>query len=152
MCGEDKIEGGRMIEEGMAVAQLLEAAGADAVHVSAGIAPSVQFTFSSSEMEECLLVDDAAHVKSCVHIPVIAVNRIMDIDQAAAVIDEGKADMVAMGRAFLADPDLIHKALGENDEPTRRCLGCRKGCQFNVSAAGCPQNPRLGHEYEAATL
>ena len=147
MSGEDKIEGGSTIDESAKVAQLFEAAGANAIHVSAGIAPSKQYSFATMDLPECLLVEDAACVKAGVNIPVIAVNRIMDMDQAASVIDENKADMVAMGRAFLADPQLIYKALGENDIPVTRCLGCKPSCHMNNDRT-CIQNPMIGRESE----
>ena len=152
MNGEDKLEGGRAIDEGAKVARLFESAGADAVHISAGLGPSAQYTEGTMDLDECLLVDDAAYVKANVGIPVIAVNRIMDLEQASVIIDEDKADMVAMGRAFLVDPLLIKKALGEIEAPNVRCLGCKDHCGTRKGGAlSCVLNPIIGHEFESVS-
>ena len=149
MMADDKMPGGLRLEEAIQMAKLFEEAGADALHVSAGIFASEEYFSASMDFEDCLLAEDAAQIKANVHIPIIAVDRIVDIGEADELIADGKADMAAMGRALLADPELVNKYAGLNDMPVRRCLGCNMGCRFAgiyADGARCTQNPLLGRE------
>jgi len=89
-------------------------------------------------------------VKKHVSIPVITVGRIKDPIMADNIIMEGKADLVAMGRAQLADPDMVEKARkGETAEIRlclAECLGCIEGI-LRHGEASCAVNPRVGREY-----
>ena len=149
MNGEDKIAEGIEKEEAAKIAKLLEEAGADAIHISGGLPPKEYYASASMDFDDCLFADAAAHVRKSVNIPVISVGRIVDVSQAQEIIDSGKADMVAMGRAMLADPELVNKAEGTNDLPTRRCIGCNQGCRDmkRYMDIQCMQNPVLGREY-----
>ncbi len=101
--------GGLAIEEAKTVAMILEDAGIDAIHCSQGIYVSTHAIIPSSIVPRAAYVDNAAAIKSVVDIPVIAVGRINDPGIAESVIVSGKADLVAMGRASLADPMLPKK-------------------------------------------
>jgi 2,4-dienoyl-CoA reductase-like NADH-dependent reductase (Old Yellow Enzyme family) len=140
------LEGGRTIEETVKIAPLLEEAGADALHILCGMPASEQYTSAPMDVADMFNVENAAKVKAAVSIPVIAVNRIVDVAQAEKVLEEGKADLVSMARAQLADPELINKYAGRNDMPVRRCVGCNQGCR-NYKTVRCMQNPVLGSEY-----
>ena len=152
--GEDKLEDGLMIEETVKIAELLEEAGADAIHVSGGLPPKEYFASASMDFEDCLFADDAAKVKKNISIPVIAVGRIVDVEQAREIVESGKADMVAMGRALLADSELINKAAGRNSFPVRRCIGCNQGCRDakRYLSIQCMQNPSVGKENDLMLL
>lgn len=93
----------------------------------------------------------AAAVKACVDVPVIAVGRINDPHDAAEVLSLGHADMVAMTRQQIADPETVNKiAEGRLDE-IRRCIGCNQGCidrLFAVTHSSCVHNPAAGYELE----
>lgn len=144
--GSDMLQGGRTIEETVKIAPLLEEAGADALHILCGMPASEQYTSAPMDVEDMFNVENAAKVKAAVSIPVIAVNRIVDVAQAEKVIAEGKADLVSMARAQLADTEVINKFAGKNDMPVRRCVGCNQGCR-NYKTVRCMQNPLLGSEY-----
>jgi 2,4-dienoyl-CoA reductase-like NADH-dependent reductase (Old Yellow Enzyme family) len=150
MAADDKFDGGRTVDDGIQFAQLIEAAGADAIHVFTGFAERTSPAALLEEAQECSLVDAAARIKAHVHVPVIAVKRIVTIEQAAKIIDEDKADMVAMGRAFLADPQLINKAMGDNTTAPCRCLGCKQGCLDQNRSLRCVINPMVGQEWKSA--
>ncbi len=148
ISGDEHVKGGRTIEETVQVAKLLVEAGADAIHVSCGMPESESYISAPMDIPDCFNADDAAVVKKAVGVPVVAVNRIVDLAEAEKILQEGKADMVAMARAHLADPELINKAQGKNDLPVRRCVGCNQGCRdaINYRKICCMQNPRLGRE------
>jgi NADPH-dependent 2,4-dienoyl-CoA reductase/sulfur reductase-like enzyme len=100
--------------------------------------------------EQGCFVHLAEQVKETVNIPVIAVGRIKDPAQADQIIRDGKADMVSMGRAQLADPDLANKAEAGRLADIRPCLGCCMGCIhqcFLLAAATCVMNPAVNREY-----
>ena len=70
----------------------------------------------------------AGDIKKAVNVPVSAVGRIVDAEMAARVIESGMADMVAMGRPLLADPDWGTKIAAGKACDIRRCISCNKGC------------------------
>ena len=129
ISGTELVEGGRTAEETGRIARILEEAGADAIHVSVGMPESGGYISAPMDVEDCFNVDNAAVIRRYVNIPVIAVGRIVDIRQAVDVVESGKADMVSMARAQLADPELVNKYLGVNREPVYRCIGCNQGCK-----------------------
>jgi 2,4-dienoyl-CoA reductase-like NADH-dependent reductase (Old Yellow Enzyme family)/thioredoxin reductase len=148
--GEDYVSGGWTLGEAVRLGPLLEAAGADWLHVSAGVYGSQPVTIPSMYEPFGCFVHLAEAVKRAVTIPVIAVGRIKDPVMADRLIDEGRADMVSMGRAHLVDPELASKAAGGQLHLLRPCIGCCRGCIENVLAlneATCVMNPELGREY-----
>lgn len=95
------------------------------------------------------LVALAEKVKRNVKIPVIATGGISDPDHAEQILREGKADMVALGRALLADPDWPRKAArGEKIRPCIRCNICHIRDVFQRKEIRCTVNPTLGRERE----
>jgi len=82
---------------------------------------------------------------------VIAVGHIHDPLLAEDILARGKADLVAMGRALLADPHLPRKALEGKEEEIRPCIGCNEGCYKHILQQldiQCSVNPTLGRESE----
>ncbi len=97
----------------------------------------------------------AEELKKVVAIPVITVGRITDPLQAETILASGKADLVAMGRASLADPHLPNKAAAGKFDEIRPCIGCLQGCIGMISQnqpATCLVNPTLGKEGEMRIL
>ena len=91
----------------------------------------------------------AGDIKKAVHVPVSAVGRIVDADMAARVIESGMADMVAMGRPLLADPDWGTKIAAGKACDIRRCISCNKGCTDaiqNRQFLSCVLNAENGYE------
>ena len=148
ISSDELVEGGRRVDETAEIARLLEEAGADAIHVSCGMPESEYAISAPMDVEDLFNVDSAARVKAAVLVPVIAVDRITTMEQADAVVQSGKADLVAMARANLADPELVAKYEGRVPGPVRRCVGCNQGCRDAVAykKIRCMQNPRLGFE------
>lgn len=123
----------------------------DLVHVSAGIDTRLDLTLQAHpsifQPHGCN-VDLAAAMKAAVDIPVVTVGAISSPQMAEQILTEGKADVVAMGRALIADPDLPRKAReGRDDEiaPCTRCLHCR-GHMDTHKHFSCAVNPRTARE------
>jgi 2,4-dienoyl-CoA reductase-like NADH-dependent reductase (Old Yellow Enzyme family)/thioredoxin reductase len=144
-------EGGFTGEEAQKVAQMAQEAGADAVHVSAfayGISPRATPPMAQPPGN---LVRFAETVKRAVTIPVIAVGRI-DPPTGEAVLKENRADLVAIGRALIVDPELPQKAATGRLEQVRPCIACQT-CFDCIEAwrepLRCAVNPAAGRERES---
>ena len=91
----------------------------------------------------------AGDIKKAVNVPVSAVGRIVDAEMAAHVIESGMADMVAVGRPLLADPDWGTKIAAGKACDIRRCISCNKGCTDaiqNRQFLSCVLNAENGYE------
>lgn len=152
MSVQEYVEGGLALEEAKAFAQMLEEAGVDMIHCSQGIYGSIAAVVPPFGVTRGAFVENAAAIKSVVNIPVSAVGRINDPDLAEAILASGKADLVTMARASLADPELPNKVLEERYDDISRCIGCLQGCLANSNAGTgkvrCLVNPMTGMEDE----
>jgi 2,4-dienoyl-CoA reductase-like NADH-dependent reductase (Old Yellow Enzyme family)/thioredoxin reductase len=139
--------------QAVAAAKIVEAAGVDAVHVSIGTYGDMWDMIPPIQHTPGFNIPNAAAVKAAVNIPVIAVGRINFPALADAILAEGKADFVSIGRGQLADPEFVKKAREGRAEDIVKCIGCNQGCigRYGVSPHGphltCLQNPRCGHEF-----
>ena len=126
----------------LAAALIAQEAGVDGITVSAGTvggkkiedlsqAHKVLRTMPMMTEQGCL-VPIAERIKSGLKVPVIAVGRINRPALAEEVLAQGKADLVAMGRALLADPQLPIKAFEGREDEIRPCIGCNEGCYKRI--------------------
>ncbi|MGB1217559.1 MAG: 2,4-dienoyl-CoA reductase FMN-binding domain-containing protein, partial [Saprospiraceae bacterium] len=86
-----------------------------------------------------------------VNIPLVTTNRINMPDVAENIISDGHADMVSMARPFLADPELVQKAMENRVAEINTCIGCNQACldhTFELKICSCLVNPRACHETE----
>ncbi|MFW5680458.1 MAG: NAD(P)-binding protein [Pseudomonadota bacterium] len=147
--GDDFVPGGMTAEEAVEVAVMAEAAGADAIHVTAGhyrSEPSPRIMIPPMHEGEGPFVRFARAVKARVTVPVIAVGRLGDPVRARAVLEEAAADFVALGRPLLADHEWVAKVRA--GRTVRRCLGCNS-CVDGMRAGDrlhCIVNPVTGRE------
>ena len=123
----------------------------DTVHISAGLdinhEGNVHLVTTNFE-EHMPNVKWASEVKKIVDIPVSVVGAVLSPKEADDLISSGKVDMVAFGRAFLADPYWPEKAMNGNDDdivPCIRCLQCYH-IASNRRNVGCSVNPRFANE------
>jgi 2,4-dienoyl-CoA reductase (NADPH2) len=155
ITGNEFLPGGNGLEEAKLIARDLEKMGVDAldvsqgghespVPVSLGLAPKGAFVYI------------AQAIKKEVSIPIITA-CIDDLSLAEEILEEGKADFVGFGRAFLADPDFPLKAQEGREEEIRKCCRCHQGCYdraFGVilgipsQPVTCMVNPSVGKEKE----
>ncbi|MCX7982273.1 MAG: FAD-dependent oxidoreductase [Syntrophales bacterium] len=150
ISGDEKVVGGRTIEETKVIAMELERHGVDLLHISVGTYESSWAIIPPMGTEVAWIVNYAAEIKKVVNIPVITVGRINDPILAESVLRSGKADLIAMGRASLADPELPIKYARGHYEDIRPCIGCQQGCLevlFRNEPIRCLVNPTLGFEY-----
>jgi 2,4-dienoyl-CoA reductase-like NADH-dependent reductase (Old Yellow Enzyme family)/thioredoxin reductase len=147
LSGDEYVDGGLRIEESKEIAKILEKEGADALHVSACNAASGYLNHPSYYVEEGVFLHLAQAIKSVVSIPVIAVGRIRNPVMADQIIKEEKADLVSMGRALIADPDLPRKAKAGRFEEITPCISCNRCIQtLRKGAVRCAVNPEAGNE------
>ncbi|MCG8633673.1 MAG: FAD-dependent oxidoreductase [Desulfobacterales bacterium] len=149
--GNDYIENGWELDDTVRLAPMLEKAGAVYLHISGGVYGSTELTIPSMYTPQGCFIHLAEAVKEVVDIPVVTVGRIKDPVQADDIIKEGRADMVALGRSFLADPEYPNKAKAGQLSNIRPCVGCCLGCIHAVLAkepGSCVVNPDVGREYK----
>jgi 2,4-dienoyl-CoA reductase-like NADH-dependent reductase (Old Yellow Enzyme family) len=107
--GVAESEGGLTLQEGIRAAQLLEECGADAVHVSHG--GSIPADLVAQGAPRSPLLEMARRVKRAVSVPVIGVGGVRSPKEANELVASGVVDLVAVGRAQLADPGWAVKSL-----------------------------------------
>jgi 2,4-dienoyl-CoA reductase-like NADH-dependent reductase (Old Yellow Enzyme family) len=140
------IQGGFELDEAKTVCQWMVDSGADFIDVSAGI-QAVDWKLRVEEMKKGTFVRVAAAIREVVDVPVICVGAIRSLERAEAILKGGSADLVAIGRALVADPELIHKTLGGRSDSVVECIDCYE-CYFTMaddegSGMKCSQNPNL---------
>jgi 2,4-dienoyl-CoA reductase-like NADH-dependent reductase (Old Yellow Enzyme family)/thioredoxin reductase len=148
----DHVEGGIVPEEAKVTARLVAEAGADAIIASVGLHESRPYMMiPPMSIPDFCNIHHAAMIKEHVRVPVAAIGRIIDPERAAKVIEEGKADLVALGRALLSDPEWPKKAQEGRFDDIRQCIGCNQGCIdaiHKMMPFTCLQNPVIGREKE----
>ena len=154
MSGSEFFEGGYDINDGIAIAQGLEDL-VDLIHVSAG---SYQFGFFRTHLPMFAPHGDnvwlASEIKKHVSKPVATIGALNDPDQMEEIIASGKADVVEMARALLADPELPNKVSSGRDDEIVHCLRCFT-CMAERPMTGtrrCAVNPLIGREIEGLHL
>jgi len=147
ISADEYVDGGLKLEDSKEIAKALERNGADALHVSACVAASGYLNHPPYYAEEGVFVHLAQGIKSAVGIPVITVGRIRTPELANRILEEGKADLVSMGRALIADPSLPVKALQGRTEEIIPCISCNRCIQsIRKGALQCAVNPETGRE------
>lgn len=150
LSGSELFKGGYDLEEGVRIAQHLESK-MDLLHVSAGTYQrGFGTTHPSMFKEHGCNVYLAAEIKKHVSVPVATLGGLNDPAQMEEIIESGKADVVEMARALLADPYLPSKVMQNRDEEIVRCLRCFT-CMAERAATStrrCTVNPLIGREIE----
>ena len=131
--GEDAQELGRSMEESQRAARYLQDAGYDMLNADNGTYDSWYWAHPPMYMPQNCNLEDVAHIKQFVDIPVVCAGR-MEPDVAAEAIAAGKIDGMGVARQFLADPEWITKLIEDRLEDIRPCICCHSGC-FNFSSS-----------------
>ena len=146
----DLVEGGSTWEEVVQLAKEIEKAGATIINTGIGwhearvptigtVVPKGGFAWVTKRM------------MGEVNIPLIATNRINMPDVAEQILEDGCADMVSMARPFLADENLVLKAMENRADEINTCIACNQACldhTFSGKLTSCLVNPRACHETE----
>ena len=133
MPGEDYKEVGRDMAESERAAKYLQDAGYDMLNADNGTYDSWYWAHPPMYMPQNCNLEDVAHIKKFVDIPVVCAGR-MEPDVGAEAIAAGKIDGVGVARQFLADGEWITKILEDRLEDIKPCICCHSGC-FNFSSA-----------------
>ena len=154
LSGSELFEGGYDLEEGCHIAEQIEPY-IDLLHVSAGTYQrGFGDTHPSMFKEHGCNVYLAAEIKKHVKVPVATLGGLNDPAQMEEIIASGKADVVYMGRALLADPELPRKVTENRDEDIVRCLRCFTCMAERAVTATrrCTVNPLIGREMEGSEV
>ena len=154
MSGSELFEGGYDLDEGVRIAQMIEPY-VDIIHVSAGTYQrGFGDTHPSMFKDHGCNVYLAAEIKKHVSVPVATIGGLNDPEQMEEIISSGKADIVYMARALLADPFLPRKVMENKDDQIVRCLRCFT-CMAEramTSTRRCTVNPLIGREIEGCEV
>lgn len=145
------VPGGLSIAESRVICHKLEEAGVDMIDCSQGIFTVSNNIVEPMQMENACFVDASEEIKKCVDIPVMTAGRINEASIAENVLTTGKADLIGMGRASLADPDFPKKVKEGRLDEIRYCIGCVQGCiggNMRGENCHCLVNPELDRESE----
>ena len=131
--GDNSPEMGRNMEESERAAKYLQDAGYDMLNADNGTYDSWYWAHPPMYMPQNCNLEDVAHIKHFVDIPVVCAGR-MEPEDAAKAIAEGKIDGMGVARQFLADPAWITKLIEDRLEDIKPCICCHSGC-FNFSSS-----------------
>lgn len=151
MSAVEGLPGGTTLEDSVALAKRLVADGIDALHVSVGLRETNFMVSPPACVEKGWNAPLSRAVRDGIEaaVPVIVAGRVADEQTAQGIIDRGDADMVAMGRALIADPFLPAKVAAGEAGDIIRCVGCNEGCvagSARGTGVGCALNPLSGAE------
>ena len=156
ISGEEGIKSGYSVNEMQTIIPDLVAAGADIIHVSFGTHGNMDVNLNSPnpsapvEFAQGFNAHLAKKIKEVATVPVISVGRYTDPFLMDEVIARGDADMIAVGRQHLADPDFLKNAIAGHSEDTMECLACNQGCierlTLEQQPIRCAINPETGQE------
>ena len=162
--GEEYVEVGRDMEESERAAKYLQDAGYDMLNADNGTYDAWYWAHPPAYMPENCNLDDVAHIRKFVDIPVVCAGR-MRPEDAAKAIAEGKIDAMGVARQFLTDHSWITKLIKGREEEIKPCICCHNACfdmahykgaandeKFEDAAhmARCALNPQTmqGHKYD----
>jgi len=136
ISGDERVPGGRTISETVLVAAMLEEAGVDVIDVSTSVKASHQYISAPPAVPAGFLLQDAERIKSAVNVPVIAVGRLNEPALADYTLRSGMADLIAIGRGSLADPEFPNKVFEGRLDDISPCIGCLQGCYIAFPKPG----------------
>ncbi len=145
------VEEGITLEDAQETARMAQSAGVDAIHVSAW-GPQAPQNLTNATFTPAVLEELTAGIKKVVTVPVIAVGKITP-EAGERILEEGKADLIAIGKALLADPEFPSKVASGRLEDIAPCIGCME-CRDDlrnpeVVGIRCQVNAALGREEES---
>ena len=150
IVGDEFVEGGLGVEEIKEICQRISATGnIDYIHVCTGVTNNQGLIVPEMSYPAGFAAYLAAGVREVVDIPVVAIKRINDPILAEKILADGQADVIAMARALISDPELPNKAKEGRLEDIRQCTGVNQECvgrMMRGNLLSCIQNPATGEE------
>lgn len=153
ISADECVDGGMTVADAIAIAQSLEKAGLiDFLDVSLGSLMNYTKVIGGNDEPLGYQLPMSVPVARSVKVPTIVVGRIKSLAQADRIIATGEADMVAMVRATIADPELVAKTARGEAHLVRPCIGCNQGCVGRYGGRlGCTVNALVGREARPVT-
>jgi len=156
ISANELVPGGMEEEETIEFVKMIEDK-IDLLHVSAGVMSdpvALSHMIRSTYFPYAYNVPYAERFKKALRVPITTIGSIMDLETADRIIGEGKADVVAMVRAILADPDHVNKVRLGRPQEVRPCLRCLTCLRLTAQSfpIRCSVNPTLGRELDYADL
>jgi 2,4-dienoyl-CoA reductase-like NADH-dependent reductase (Old Yellow Enzyme family)/thioredoxin reductase len=148
ISADEYMQGGIGIEDSCRIAKFLADGGADAIHVSASHSSAEMPISPHYYMGDTPFIHLAQKIKAAVNVPVIAVGGVRTPETANEIVSAQEADLVAMGRALIADPHLPRKSRADCAKDIIPCIACNQ-CSFALRKFGylrCAVNPEVGRE------
>ena len=149
ISADEFVEGGLTLKETRIISRWLEEAGVDSISVSGGTEGTMPWCVACMLVARGHMVPLAAAIKQVVSVPVMAVGRINTAAMAEGILEQGKADLIALGRPLLADPDWLRKVKEGREGEVRKCIYCNS-CHRDPPPEGypimCILNPEIGRE------
>jgi len=147
---DELLDDGLRIEDSIEIAKIIEQAGVDCIDVSQGaMMRSPQGIQIPTYYDQGAFIYLAEAIKKVVDIPVIGVGRIINPKMADEFIQQGKADIIYMGRQLICDPETPNKYFNGQIDEIKFCLGCLQGC--NISPQLCVYDAFSGRKYQEIT-
>ena len=153
---DDFLEKGLTIEEVIDFCNIAKNHGVDVLDVSRGniLTAATIYEVPPIDVPQGFNIENASRIRKETNMLTIGVGRINHEDFAEKLLAEDKVDMVVMGRAQLADPELVNKLKEGRPQDIIHCIGCDQGCYdgftdvVNREFITCMRNPNIGHEAE----
>ena len=155
ISGDELVSKGMHLPESLKAARALTGYGADLINVSGGVYETPHLIIPPAPFPQGVHLPLAESMKKALSVPVIGVGRILHPEFAEAVLNSGQADLVAIGRGLIADPDWPQKARTGRFGDIRFCVGCNQGCIDFLMAERpitCLYNPGVGKDREFSFL
>ncbi len=149
---DHRYPGGRGVAESQEIATILQDAGLDLMMADEGSYEAMDYVFPPYYLGDACMVPAARAMKEVLSIPVMAVGNLTP-ENAVAVLEDGDADFVGIGRGLIADPQWAGKIAAGRRDDIRPCIRCNQLCVGNAFFAlplGCAVNPQVGFERERA--
>jgi 2,4-dienoyl-CoA reductase-like NADH-dependent reductase (Old Yellow Enzyme family)/thioredoxin reductase len=149
LCGDEYVKGGFDLNQSVRLSKILEANGMNAIEVSAGTHETPEMMGAPPYHPMGFLSHLSRAIKQEVSIPVGIVGRIHTPEVAERLLEEGKADLIAVGRGLIADPEWARKAREGRTETICPCISCNQGCSDRMyfqQDISCTVNPAAGRE------
>lgn len=149
---KDYVDGGLTLEDALEIACDLEALEVNAISVTSGtMCESVPFCLYPNGTPKAHLLTMAARIREAIRLPVIVAGRIRTPAIAREALAAGQADLIGLGRPFLADPDWVRKTEAGDEDAILLCAACHQGCLAQLrkgQGTHCMFNPFTGRESE----
>lgn len=147
--GEDYVEAGRDMAESEIAVKFLQDAGYDMLNCDNGTYDAWYWAHPPVYMPENCNLEDVAHIKKFVDIPVVCAGR-MDAYAAADAVADGRIDGAGFARPFLADQEWVTKLINDKKEDIRPCILCHNGCFNMCHYEGVPNDQELSDSLHLA--